>query len=341
MRSEHVKQPVCASVHVEAPARLHLGFIDLNGSLGRRFGSLGLTLQGNGTSLKLAPAKTLKVTGPAHASSRALAYATYITGRLGLPSGVDIEIHSATPDHAGLGSGTQMALAIASALSRLYGLGLDSQELAVLTGRGKRSGIGIGAFDSGGFLLDGGRGETNRPPPVIVQRDFPEHWRMLLIFDLSGRGIHGKTEISAFQTLPVFPDDSAAELSRLVLMQALPALAEGDCDRFGHAVGRLQQVVGDYFAPAQSGRYASIEVAEVLSWIEAQGIAGIGQSSWGPTGFAILPDEAAGQEVLRQLHGRFGERPNLRFEITSARNHGTRIEVCAVTAGHAALRTAM
>lgn len=334
-----VKQPVCASVSVEAPARLHLGFIDLNGGLGRRFGSLGLTLDNISTALKLAPAKTLKVTGPGHAVPRALAFSALLTERLGLPGGVDIEIRRAIPDHAGLGSGTQLALAIASGLSRIYGLDLGSRELAALTGRGRRSGIGIGAFDAGGFLLDGGRGESEQPPPLLLRQDFPDAWRVLLVYDRSSRGIHGKRESSAFQTLSRFPADTAAALCRLVLMQALPALAEEDHPRFSQAIGELQQVVGDYFAPAQSGRFTSAEVAEAMAWLENQGVRGIGQSSWGPTGFAILPGEAAAHELLQALQARFGERPNLRFEITAARNCGGRIE--AVDSGKAPLRAAM
>ncbi|MFD0935973.1 GHMP kinase, partial [Methylobacterium trifolii] len=35
--------PVSA-VEVEAPARLHFGFLDLHGGLGRRFGSIGLAI---------------------------------------------------------------------------------------------------------------------------------------------------------------------------------------------------------------------------------------------------------------------------------------------------------
>ncbi|TJV01967.1 MAG: GHMP kinase, partial [Mesorhizobium sp.] len=32
------------SVTIQVPARLHLGFLDLNGDTGRRFGSVGLPL---------------------------------------------------------------------------------------------------------------------------------------------------------------------------------------------------------------------------------------------------------------------------------------------------------
>jgi predicted sugar kinase len=35
-----------STVSVTVPARLHLGFLDLDGGLGRRFGSLGMALDG-------------------------------------------------------------------------------------------------------------------------------------------------------------------------------------------------------------------------------------------------------------------------------------------------------
>ena len=35
-----------AAFSVRAPGRLHLGFLDPSGTLGRRFGSLGLTIEG-------------------------------------------------------------------------------------------------------------------------------------------------------------------------------------------------------------------------------------------------------------------------------------------------------
>ena len=45
-------------VTVAVGARLHLGFLDLNGGLGRRFGSLGLALDGPETVLELSRAPT-------------------------------------------------------------------------------------------------------------------------------------------------------------------------------------------------------------------------------------------------------------------------------------------
>ena len=78
-------------------------------------------------------------------------------------------------------------------------------------------------------------------------------------------------------------------------MRLLPAVAEADLGAAGLAIGELQRVVGDYFAPAQGARFTSPDVAEILAWIEGQGSPASGQSSWGPTGFALLPDEGGGR----------------------------------------------
>ena len=51
-------------VTVTAPARLHLGFLDLNGRLGRRFGSIGLAISGLKTQISVAPAEHMRVSGP-------------------------------------------------------------------------------------------------------------------------------------------------------------------------------------------------------------------------------------------------------------------------------------
>ncbi|TAL78081.1 MAG: GHMP kinase, partial [Beijerinckiaceae bacterium] len=44
---------MASSVRVETSARLHLGFLDLNGGAGRKFGSLGLALDGPVTELTI------------------------------------------------------------------------------------------------------------------------------------------------------------------------------------------------------------------------------------------------------------------------------------------------
>src|SRR5260221_8549577 len=156
-QSSDVAQGPCEAVEVFAPARLHLGFLDLNGGLGRRFGSLGLTIDGIGTRLTVtrdaATARRGAVAQRAQRIVDALA-----AGRFAALGPVALRIDEAIPEHVGLGSGTQLGLAVAAGLAALAGERISARALAPLVERGARSGIGIGAFETRGFLVDGGKG---------------------------------------------------------------------------------------------------------------------------------------------------------------------------------------
>ena len=315
-----MKTATLPGVRVSAPARVHLGFLDLEGGLGRRFGSLGITLDGPCTRVVAAPASHFGVTGPD--AERARRYSGEVMSHFDLPETVELTIEEAIPAHSGLGSGTQLALATGTALCQLFGVAADPPMLADLLDRGARSGIGLGAFLQGGVLLDGGRGEDDAPPPIISRFDVPAAWRVLLIYDTAAQGVHGEAEIEAFRALPPFPAEEAARLCRIALMAALPALAEQEIDAFGAAVTEIQRSVGDYFAPAQGGRFASPAVREVLAWLEEEGVRGFGQSSWGPTGFALFPSEARAQRYLEAAQATWPSGAGLKFEIRRGRNTG-------------------
>jgi len=311
-------------VCVATGARLHMGFIDLNGGLGRRFGSIGLALDKPATRIQAWRDQEFLAEGPM--AGRALACATKFTESTGITGGVRLQIDEAIPEHAGLGSGTQMALAVGTAIARLYNLPVTVRDIAALTGRGARSGIGVGAFETGGFLLDGGRGLDTVVPPIIARMDFPTDWRVLLIFDQHTEGVHGPSEISAFNALPKFSAAQTAHIARLVLMQALPAVAENNLNAFGSAVSELQRLIGDHFAPAQGGgRYISPIVADVMKWLEAQGVCCVGQSSWGPTGFAVVGSEIEATQLLQNLNDRNAD-GYLSFSMCQARNAGSHVE---------------
>jgi beta-RFAP synthase len=170
---------------------------------------------------------------------------------------------------------------------------------AIRLGRGARSGAGIGLFDRGGLVVDGGRGPATAAAPIISRMPFPEHWRVLVVLDPRGQGVHGGDEREVFSRLAPASDADAAHLCRLVLMKALPALAECDIASFGSAIKDMQVRLGDYFAPVQGGsRFSSPAVAEALALLESEGAFGIGQSSWGPTGFAFAPSPEEADRLL-------------------------------------------
>jgi beta-ribofuranosylaminobenzene 5'-phosphate synthase len=313
----------CEAVTVTTGARLHFGFLDPSGRGPRPFGSFGLALDWPRTTLQLRRADVFKAEGPER--DRALAYLRRFADDSGAQDAYALHIEEAIPPHSGLGSGTQLALAVGAALAALQGLPLDLNAIAAGADRGKRSGIGIGTFAQGGVVLDGGPG-AGTLPPMLDRLPFPPHWRVLLIFDRSGSGLHGASETTAFASLPEFPQGKTAELCRRVLMGALPALAEHDFQTFTAAIGALQAEMGAYYAGLQGGgAYMSPLVAGALHWLGSLGLAGIGQSSWGPTGFAFIASEEAGRGLLDEARAR-ADFAQLDFRLVQGRNLGASIE---------------
>ena len=295
------RSPSPASVTVTVPARLHLGFLDLNGGLGRRFGSIGLAINGLKTSITFNAASQLRVTGPEN--ERVRGYLRAMQRALDIETTCHVRIDEVVPAHAGLGSGTQIALAVAAGVRRFHGLPLDVRGDAIRLERGARSGVGIGLFDHGGLVVDGGRGPLTTAAPVVSRMPFPEQWRILVVLDPHRQGVHGPDEREVFSKLAPSSDGQAAHLCRLVLMKALPALAECDIAGFGSAIKEMQELLGDYFAAIQGGsRFSSPDVAAALAALEDEGAYGIGQSSWGPTGFAFAPSAEEANRLVESIY---------------------------------------
>jgi beta-ribofuranosylaminobenzene 5'-phosphate synthase len=311
------------SVTVRAPARLHLGFLDMNGGLGRRFGSLGLAIDAYETRITVRRASEMSVHGAgADRVHRVLAKLSSAIGS----SNYAVSIEDAIPAHTGLGSGTQLALAVAAALHYLAHRPGDIAQYATLTQRGARSGAGIGLFAAGGFVVDGGHGPATSVPPIVARAVFPEAWRIILVADRSQQGISGAEEIDAFAALPQFPAASAAEICHRVLMQVLPALAEIDLESFGAGISAIQTIVGDHFAPVQAGsRFKSRAVEALLHDLAASGATGIGQTSWGPTGFAFVADAATAKKLVADATPKAAEM-QLDMKVCKALNRGAMIE---------------
>jgi len=344
-------------VEVRAPARLHLGFLDPSATLGRRFGSLGLVIDGPSTVVRLAwlghgEDRVVANHETRHEAARAARHLATLREKLPSPrdDALQLELLSTLPAHAGLGSGTQLALAIGRAYARLLGhesAGIASAELAQLLGRGLRSGIGIAGFDHGGLILDGGPGADGRAAPVLSQLQLPADWRVILVRDPDVAGLSGDAERAALARLAPFPAERAAALCHEVLMRVLPGAADGDFKAFSAGISTLQRLLGEHFAPAQPhGAFTSGAVARALGWIEAHAPAligmpvAIGQSSWGPSGFAFVPDAARGAALIAaaQAAGQIGD--SLQVELVRPRAQGAQVLVDAPAQGLRAARAA-
>jgi beta-RFAP synthase len=334
-------------VAVHAPGRLHLGFLDPAGSLGRRFGSVGLVIEGFATHVELSPARQDVVLSATSAASeeveRASGYLHALRQHTGRREPLQLRLLQVLPPHAGFGSGTQLALAVGRAFALWHGLDLSTATLARWLGRGLRSGIGIVGFDQGGLLVDGGPGVDGSAAPLLARLDMPESWRIVVVQDKRHRGLSGSEERQALAALAPLPQAAAADVCHQVLMRVLPGAASADFGLFAAGVTRMQQVLGAHFAPAQGGSaFASAAVGRLVRWLgttlgTAAGegsagsgsitppAAGIGQSSWGPTGFAILPSQAEADARIDAAQEAGLIDPALVVRIVSARNRGAAV----------------
>lgn len=300
--AERTAQPAADAVFVEAPARLHFGMLDLRGALGRRFGGIGAAAPSPSLLLEAQLAPALSADGPA--ANRALQFARRVLDHYGLDQGARIRIHTTIPPHAGLGSGTQLALAVARALAELYGLPTDVDTLARVTGRARRSAIGTWIFADGGFVLEGGRRyRSAEPAPRLARFPMPADWRCVIAIPPGKPGMSGDAETAAFAHLPPPPERSVMRVSHLVLMALLPALVEGDLTTFGHALTEIQCINGRWFAPAQGGPFSPGASSALIERMTDWGAAGVGQSSWGPAVYGIVAGDAAATRLADLIRG--------------------------------------
>jgi beta-ribofuranosylaminobenzene 5'-phosphate synthase len=309
------------AVRVEAPARLHLGMLAVAGDSGRRFGGLGVSVSRPAVVLEARPADELSAEGAD--AERALMFARRCQEAMGLAGGANLRVVEAIPPHAGLGSGTKLALAVAQALAVLHGRTIDTPELAQAAGRAARSAVGTWTFALGGLVVEGGvrRGEE-RPAPLLAHHPMPEQWRVVLVIPRAEPGLSGVAEEEAFRQL-VPSAERSATIAQLVLTSLLPALVEGEVEEFGAALTRIQQLVGDAFAAVQGGRFHPRAGALVEALLR-HGAAGAGQSSWGPAVYGVAGSEAAGRELARRMEDVVGGEGSV--ELVTFDNRGARVE---------------
>jgi beta-RFAP synthase len=286
----------------------------------RRFGGVGLMIDRPGIRLGMAPASDWSADGPL--AERVLGFVSRFreTARTPLPP-QRFTIESTAPEHAGLGTGTQLGLAVARLLSTLEPGTPSTMDLARRVGRGLRSAIGLHGFDRGGFLVEGGQGREGVLAPLLTRHDFPDDWRFLLIRLPQPPGVHGERERAVFARLADDPARSAL-LCRLVLLGLLPALVERDLPSFAAALGEFNAVAGEPFVDSQGGLHASAANSELIAWLHAQGHAGVGQSSWGPVVFALVSDDDAANRLGQRVRQVF---PTAAVEVVQACNAGAQL----------------
>ncbi|MBU2560016.1 hypothetical protein KKA03_03885, partial [archaeon] len=224
---------------------------------------------------------------------------------LGIKGGIKIKITSAYPSHVGLGSGTQAGLAAGMAVCKLYEKDVSVREIAKIIGRGGTSGIGVGAFESGGFILDGGHSTAEKrdflpssaskaaPAPVLARYDFPD-WKIAVVIPKVKGEFKGEREVDVFQAFCPIPPGQVERLSRLVLMKILPSVVEEDIKAFGEGINEMQKI-------GFKGVEVSLQPPEVRALMEEcrEYSYGVGLSSFGPAIYAVIEDELGFKNAIK------------------------------------------
>ena len=294
-------------IRVVAPSRLHFGLfrVPVAGgadSSARAFGGVGLMVDRPGAVVTVRPADAWQFEGPL--ASRAQVFA--VRFMLSLPEerrrAFQVLVERCPTEHTGLGVGTQLGLAVAKALA--VGCGardLPARELAARVGRGERSAIGVHGFDHGGLLVDAGKTAGEGVSPLLAHVTLSDAWRVVLFTPPGAGRWHGDDERRAFATAAGGDPDALRHLAETALV---PAAVRGDLDAFGEAVHVFNRRAGGPFAAAQGGIYASTDIAGLIADVRNCGVKGVGQSSWGPTVFAIVGDGDTALSLVQRFRGR-------------------------------------
>ncbi len=320
------------TIEITTPSRLHITLIDLNASIGRVDGGIGLTIEEPGIRITAEAAEAadgITVTGNLELAERMHESASAI-----LPEGcgVRIRIEQDSPSHVGLGTGTQAALAAGMAVNRLYNLGMSVRDIAIAVGRGGTSGIGVASFESGGFILDSGHkfsekgafkpSAASKSPPasILFQQPFPDWEIVLAIPDVVGA--HDAHEVDIFGKECPIPLSEVQELSHIILMETLPGVVEGDIEAFGDSINRIQDV-------GFKRREIALQTPEIVQIIELmqENTCGAGMSSFGPAVYGITNSKRDAADTVHEVQGFLDETIHGRCMVVHARNSGADVRV--------------
>jgi beta-ribofuranosylaminobenzene 5'-phosphate synthase len=324
-------------IKITTPSRLHFGLLDFTGDLGRIDGGAGVALASPGNVLTIHSGKSFKVNGSNPQFIEDIV--RRICNKLGKPMpDFEVNIIEEIPHHAGFGSKTQMSLALAYAICREYNVEYYSiEELSHITGRGGTSGIGVRAFEHGGFILDcghsfgEGKEKTSCLPssasnakvaPEVLHCEIPSDWRFVLVSPLNYEGSHGQSEAEIFRSNFPLSETESNKLCRIVLMQMVPGILERDIETFGRAINSMQSIG---FKKVEVDLKSPL-VPNMLNIMNNAGSYGSGMSSFGPTVFGIADSEKKAANIRNTVTEYLNDMdiPHLSW-IAQPNNHGVTV----------------
>ncbi|HIE34479.1 MAG TPA: GHMP kinase [Candidatus Altiarchaeales archaeon] len=314
-------------ITIDTPAHLHAGNIDMTGDLTRLYGTVGFTLDFPHTVIKISKSDRLRISGDD--SKNAKRYAKKFIKNFNIDGSVNISIKETIPVAIGMGSQTALALSIGTGIAELYNLNIDVEDMALSLGRGTITALGVNSFRYGGFLIDGGyriKDKGNHVPPLIFRSDIPESW--LFVICIPEKPIPEilkikEREDEILENLEPMKKELSCELSRVVLMQMMPAIMEKDIETFGKSITALNRKLGPFWDGFQNGNiYCDPIVSEGIKIMENSGAYGVCQSCWGPAFYGLLNSEKKAKNLVKRLEELLKDRGGGKVFYTRGNNIG-------------------
>ena len=310
------------SVVVSTGSRLHFGLTRVRRTLPVRFDGAGVMIDQPKTELCVRPAAMFSTCGCKRIERFAKMWCLENGRRL---PACEICLVDSPPAHSGLGSGTQLAQAVAAGLTSFLDQPADCTQrenhLRVLQAaqcldRGNRSMIGSYGFLRGGLIVDGTDQAGNSL--LAEQLSISCNWRVVLVFHQDANKKFGLQEQSAFDNIGSGPKNRPQRLENLIAETMVPAAQSEDFERFAESVHEYGKLTGEYYKNVQGGIYNGHVISSVVTRLSELNAKGIGQSSWGPVVFSWCENQPEAEDLLSRIVEQFGN--TAKAWIASVRN---------------------
>jgi beta-ribofuranosylaminobenzene 5'-phosphate synthase len=292
----------------------------------RRFGGVGIGLSEPRIVVEVQRAHNWSASGPSKdraldAARRSLSYFDPIPDAC-----FHVDVLQCPPEHTGLGVGTALTMAVGAAVVSECGEEeLRYERLAVVLGRGLRSAVGLNLFRDGNFVIDAGKTATEEVGRLAACIPVPSSWRVLCVRPNLPPRWFGVEEKRAFANAPKWPLSKIERLSRIALLDLAPTLWDANFAMFSEALYEFNRIAGEAFATVQGGPYADPQIGAIIAELRTLGCAGVGQSSWGPTIFALCESAEQAEELRRCLQATEAGR-EAPSEVATPSRIGARVE---------------
>jgi beta-ribofuranosylaminobenzene 5'-phosphate synthase len=308
-------------VKVVAPGHLHTGNFDMTGDLGRLYGTVGFAVD-----------RCLEIEVTKKDEVKAEDDAAYIFTKRFVETfdlaGAEVKVKKSIPKFVGMGYHTTLALSIGSALAKLYGLEITTEEIALAMKRGAITSLGVHAFKVGGFIVEGGFRVKEREkmiPPLIFHQPVPSNWHFVIAIANEAQEKIIKmreNEDHILRNLKLMPKGTSDMLSRIVLVKIIPSIVEGDLKSFGEGLTAFNSELGKFWNEYQCGRTYCHPVVEEAIKIMLHRSTCACQTSWGPTIYGIVDHQSEAEILSKELSTYLAKNGGGEVFITKANNVG-------------------